>query len=89
MQTRLQTPIRLQLSFIFFASCRYKRVVGQLMHARMYYFDITPTGRILNHMSSDTSTIDEQLPQVHMNHHVHSITTTATFMCLEEKTRLN
>ena len=48
--------------------CRYKHVVAKLMHARMLFFDTTPTGRILNHVSSDTQRIDEDTPQVHVNY---------------------
>lgn len=71
-------PITFELYALSCVSCRYKRMMGRLMHARMYYFDITPTGRILNHTSSDTSTIDEQLPQVNTNHCIHSVMTTST-----------
>ena len=73
--------IFIKLDTTVFGLCRYKHVVAKLMHARMLFFDTTPTGRILNHVSSDTQRIDEDTPQVHVNYYVCSIRIKTILMC--------
>nr|XP_023014206.1 multidrug resistance-associated protein 7 [Leptinotarsa decemlineata] len=40
----------------------HKLLLKSVMKARCTFFDITPTGRILNRFSSDTYTVDDSLP---------------------------
>lgn len=38
-------------------------ILRQIMHCPVYFFDITPIGRIVNRFSSDMDTIDNVLPR--------------------------
>ncbi len=40
----------------------YLRLLTNVMHSPMTFFDTTPVGRILNRFSKDTYTIDETIP---------------------------
>eukprot|EP00924_Labyrinthula_sp_SR-Ha-C_P003457 augustus_masked-scaffold_15-processed-gene-10.53-mRNA-1 protein AED:0.02 eAED:0.03 QI:0/-1/0/1/-1/1/1/0/1410 len=40
----------------------YRELLDKVMHAKMSFFDTTPTGRILNRFSKDIYTVDEVLP---------------------------
>ncbi|XP_019052127.1 PREDICTED: ABC transporter C family member 13 isoform X2 [Nelumbo nucifera] len=40
----------------------HNKLLNKLINAPVYFFDQTPTGRILNRMSSDLYTIDDSLP---------------------------
>ena len=40
----------------------YLRLLTNVMHSPMMFFDTTPVGRILNRFSKDTYTIDETIP---------------------------
>ncbi|KAK3914649.1 Multidrug resistance-associated protein 7 [Frankliniella fusca] len=40
----------------------HKQLIKSIMRARIFFFDISPLGRILNRLSSDTYTVDDSLP---------------------------
>lgn len=49
--------------FAVMASRRlHNRLLGRLLHAKMYFFDTNPLGRILNRFSKDIDNIDMPLP---------------------------
>lgn len=41
----------------------YADMIPAIMNSTMRFFDITPTGRILNRVAHDTQQVDEQLPE--------------------------
>ena len=41
----------------------HSSVLESLMHAPMHFFDATPTGRIINRLSSDVEVIDTKIPK--------------------------
>ena len=41
----------------------HNKMVKAVLHAKLLFFDINPTGRILNRFSRDIGCLDEQLPQ--------------------------
>lgn len=40
----------------------HKQLIKTLMRAKIFFFDISPLGRVLNRLSSDTYTVDDSLP---------------------------
>lgn len=44
----------------------YVQLIGRILSARTRFFDSTPTGRILNRLSKDVETIDQELAPVAM-----------------------
>lgn len=62
--------VSLSRSFVFFNACMKasRRLHNSMFHgisrATMYFFNVNPSGRILNRFSKDMGQIDEHLPQV-------------------------
>ena len=44
------------------AKAIHEKLLGVILNAKTYFFDVTPTGRILNRFSSDLYTVDDSLP---------------------------
>ena len=44
------------------AKILHKKLLSLILKAKAYFFDNTPTGRILNRFSSDLYTVDDSLP---------------------------
>ncbi|XP_034488877.1 multidrug resistance-associated protein 4-like [Drosophila innubila] len=59
--------------FLFFKTCMHAskvlhdRMFISILHATMRFFDMNPSGRILNRFVKDMGAIDEQLPRVLMD----------------------
>lgn len=45
----------------------HDRMFGAILHAPMRFFDLNPSGRILNRFSKDMGSIDEIMPRVMMD----------------------
>jgi ATP-binding cassette subfamily C (CFTR/MRP) protein 1 len=55
--------------FLLWASLRaakktFEGLISSIVHAPMFWYDTTPSGRILNRIASDTAQIDERVPSM-------------------------